>query len=289
MELSHLVHALKRPLVGFALIGCALFAAKRVLVQTPAQPAPLFVLVPEGASAQQIDRATDEAILLAFAVRAGFIERDPAVRDRLVRNVRFANDALDEDAALRQAVRLDMHRTDAVARQRLIQLAEETIAGATRLEPKDEELVDYMRSHPTRFRTAPTVSFEQVFVGRKHPDFDRRVQQVAANPSRARSDPSLLPATMKRATATRIDARFGVGFFAQLDELETGVWSPPLRSPLGVHFVRIISRREGAWPSLDRVRRRVRHEHERDSRSVRVKEALKRMRAAYRIQVEERT
>jgi hypothetical protein len=292
VELSHLLQSIvaraeRRPLLTFVMLGTLLFAGRRALAVDDVELATLVVVVDEGATPAEVARATDNAILLSFAIRAGYVKRDIAVRDRLVRNVRFVDDALDDEEALEVAIRLDMHRSDPVARQRLIWLASEAIASATRAAPSDEALRAYLHENEERFRRAPTVAFEQIFVSRQRhgADFDARVKSVGERPVMTSSDPGLLPAQMTGSRA-RIDARFGTGFADRLLALDADGWSAPIPSAFGVHFVRILERRPGALPPLEQVRERVRHELERDSQESRLQGALGRMRAAYRIRIE---
>lgn len=287
MELTHFLHPLKHyPLLAFVVLGTLLFGARRLLLTSEPAPVPLLVTVPAGASPAEVQRATEKAMLLAFAVRAGFVRSDEAVRDRLVQNVRFVDDTMDDRAALAQAMQLGMHRTDPVARQRLIWLATETLAATTRVEPSDAELNAYLQKHAERYRRPARISFEQVFVSRERHGtaFEARVETVGKAPREALSDPGLLPARMTAASPARIDAHFGEGFAARLPN--DGEWSKPLSSPFGVHFVRVLSRSAGTLPTLDQIRARVRHELERDTESQRVRDALERMRAAYRVRVE---
>lgn len=272
----------ERPLLTIVVLGTALFLITRVEPSTGvAEPLPLTVAVSTDADAREIDRATDEAILLAFAERAGFVHRDSAIRARLELNVRFVDPALEGDAAIDEAMRMEMHRSDPVVRERLVWLAQETLASATRERASDETLETYLREHPERFARPEAITFEQVFVSRQRDDFDARVAEVAAQPDLTLSDPSLLPARVEDASPRRIDMRFGRGFAAQLGGAE---WTR-IDSTFGTHFARVIERRPGTLPELDAIRARVEHEHDTDDRARRVREALRRMREAYRIEV----
>ena len=303
VEFTHLVHAVRHvtrkrafPLLVFAILGALLVAARRTFRDhTPVltASATLVVRVDAKATDAEVERQMDEAVLLAFAIRSGFVHNDAAVRDRLVRNVRFADDAFDDKSALAEAIELDMHRTDPVARGRLIWLATEALAQATDPAdlPREEALEAYLDEHRSRFERAPTLSFEQIFVSRERrgEDFERRVKRVARNPDVSLSDPSLLPGRMVAASPTRIDARFGDGFAARLlargDTGSKPGWSGPIPSAFGAHFVRVTKRTSGQSPTLEEVRERVRHDYLADTRGARVRDALVRLRDAYRIRV----
>lgn len=274
------------PLPTMLSLGVGLFLLGRLRMGEPSvEPIPITVLVAEDAGAEAIDRATEEAMLLALAERAGFVERDPAVRARLELNVRFVDPSLRGEAAIAEARRLRMHETDPVVRARLLWLARETVARVTRREPTEEELEAYLQAHRDRFAQPATLSFEQVFVSRQRPDFDARVRLVAEGPTAALSDPSLLPARVTNASLRRIDGRFGRGFAARVARLEVGGGYRRVDSSYGAHFVRVLRRTPGRLPALREIEARVRIEWERDDRARRVREALRQMRPAYRVEV----
>ncbi len=274
------------PLLTMVLLGAGLFVLSRVrLTEPPVEPIPIAVVVPQEADEAEVRRATDEAMLVALAERAGFVERDAAIRARLELNVRFVDPGLRGDAAIAEALRLRMHETDPVVRARLLWLARETVARVTRRDPTDEELQAYLEAHPERFTQPAAISFEQVFVSRQRPDFEARVQAVALAPRTELSDPSLLPVRLTGASPRRIDGRFGRGFAAKIARIEVGGDYRRVDSSYGAHFVRVLRRLPGRLPRLEDIRDRVRVEWEQDDRSRRVREALQRMRPAYRVEV----
>ena len=275
--------------VVFAAMGTALLAAKHGAAPPDSDISTLTVRVASEATAADVARRTDESLLLATALRLGFVHNDPAVRDRLVRNVQFVDGSLNEGDALDEALRLNMHESD-------------TLAARVDSQPTDAELEAYLRAQRSRFELPSTTSFEQHFVSRqKHGSrFNERVREVglalnsAANAPR--SDAGLLPGTMLRASATRIDSRFGAGFAKHLQAAIAATeadapheWVGPVPSIFGAHFIRINERRPAQLPPLDEIRGRVTLEYLADAKDERVREALARLRLAYRINVEERS
>ena len=277
------LQAHQRPLLTIVILGTALYAVTRFEVEAPVDRMPLVVSVQEQASDDDVERATDNAVLLAFAERAGFVHRDAAIRARLELNVRFVDPTLEGDAAIDEAMRLQMHQSDPVVHARLLWLARETLASATQREPSRAELQAYMQQHRDRFAQPATLSFEQIFVRHDRVDFDERLAMVREAPALELSDASLLPATMENASHRRIDARFGVGFAQRV--AESSEWER-VDSTFGAHLVRITARDDATLPALDAIETRVAHEWEQDDRPRRVRQALARMRAAYSIEVE---
>lgn len=298
MELPHLVHAMKRlalaaqrrPLAAFFILGALLFAARQAKwPDRLSEPPTLFVSVSPGASSGEVAKRTEEALLLRVALESGFVQNDAVVKDRLIRNMQFASASLSRAGALREAIRLDMHRTDPVARGRLLWLARERLATSVPHGVTDRELQAYLRAHEGRFERPPSITFEQLFVSReKHgPRFETRVREVARAPGNSLSDSTLLPARMNGASLARVDARFGAGFGAKLSQLSRDGWQGPVSSAYGAHFVQVLGSTKSTVPALDTIRDRVRHEFLADTRPARVRQELSRLRGAYRIEIRE--
>jgi hypothetical protein len=294
------------PLLAFALMGTLLFVGRQALTDGDSPLLELTVHVEPEATPGDVTQRTNEALLLSYAFRSGYVHNDSAVRDRLIRNVQFVDDTLTRVSALDEAIRLNMHRTDPVARERLIWLASEALASGIDTSPSDEALESYMAEHESRFQRSATLSFEQVFVSRQRPkeDLKRRVRHVQVRLKNAEgttegttealsSDPGLLPRQMLRASPARIDARFGKGFAARLQKVaKSGLgsgWSEPIESTFGVHFVRVTGNAPARVPTLGDVRDRVTHAYRADTREDRVRAALSRLRRSYRIHIEVRS
>ncbi|MBW2459198.1 MAG: peptidyl-prolyl cis-trans isomerase, partial [Deltaproteobacteria bacterium] len=275
---------------------------RRALQEAELPRRPLVVTVPADAAPLEIERAIDDTILADFAARAHGPQTDPVIRTRLIQNMRFVDDTLSDEAAVKRALELGMDRTDPVVRQRLEWLARQTLARATFQPPTDEELTAYVETHHERFATPPQVSFTQVFLSRQ--DRGEALQRdgaalAAELATRGTAlggtgrgsvdrlgDPSLLPRRLTWASARRIDGIFGVGFGSRVIEAADQEWTGPIESSFGLHFVYVQERRAGELPPLDQIGDRVAHDLERDRRDGRLRLALNRMRQAYAIQVE---
>ncbi len=302
MELADLVRAVarlvtRRPLVSFLVIGTVLFGARRALEETELPQRPLVVTVPADAAPTEIERAIDDTILADFAAQAHGPQTDPVIRTRLIQNMRFVDDKLSDEAAVKRALELGMVRTDPVVRQRLEWLARQTLARATFQPPTDEELAAYLQTHRQRFASPPQVSFTQVFLSRQERGDDLQKDGTALATALAGrgtergsverlGDPSLLPRRLTRVSARRLDAIFGIGFGEQVIAATEQEWTGPIESSFGLHFVYVEERRAGELPPLAQISDRVAHDLERDRRDGRLRLALNRMRQAYAIQVE---
>ncbi|MCC6521861.1 MAG: peptidyl-prolyl cis-trans isomerase [Polyangiaceae bacterium] len=288
-----------RTLAGFFLIGLVLLGARRAWrAEEPPGRARLVVHVAPDASAAEVERAIDDAVLAAFAARAGWARHDPVVRDRLVRNVRFvepdAGAGIDDDGCVARALALGMDASDPVVRSRLVWLGREVLARLAAEPPSDDALGTYLAAHPDRFLRPAAVRFLQVLVGAERHGvaladdaaaLGARLATLGPDEGRPLSDPSVLPAEVALASERRIDALFGLGFGAAVLAAPEGRWAGPLRSSYGLHFVWVRERAAGVLPALADVRSEVRAAYDHDAREAHVRQALRRLRAAYAVEL----
>lgn len=194
-----------------------------------------------------LNQYLNDEVMVREALRLGLDQRDSVVRSRLIQNMRFAagNDASADDAELlREAQQLRMDRSDLVVRRRLVQLMERRLAADVRVD--DTDVQDYLVTHTEDARPVPRLQFVQAFVSAdRHPqDLDaaaRRLgQQLSRDPAVGDAgEPFLLGRTQAPASVSDIAARYGQSFAETLAAAPRGVWSGPIRSPYGLHFVRV--------------------------------------------------
>jgi hypothetical protein len=170
-----------------------------------------------------------------------------------------------EEIAVREAMSAGLDRDDTVIRRRLRQKLEFLVEDSAEARPPtDDELKAWLAQHAGEFRTEPRVAFRQVFVNRERrgvsADADAAAilkRLTAAGPS-ARiddiGDATMLPMDVELAPIRDVDRVFGAGFAKQLDAVEPGTWSGPIRSGYGLHLVLVRERVEGAEPSFDALR-----------------------------------
>lgn len=242
---------LKEPLVHFLLLGVGLFVLFGFLGDDEQQPVSDRTIVVSAARVEQLG-----------ALFAKTWQRPPTGRELKG----LVDDFVLEEIYYREAVAMGIDQNDTIIRRRLRQkmefLTEDIAAQAS---ATDEQLKAYLEENPSAFETDPAWSFRQVYFNpEKHGDdpigfAKARVDELRAG-IEVDGDGTLLPGAFENATARRIDATFGAGFAARLDDLETGRWSDPIRSGLGIHLVRIESRRPGAVPDFRTIRPQLERE-----------------------------
>ncbi|MDO3722825.1 peptidyl-prolyl cis-trans isomerase [Marinobacter sp. chi1] len=171
-----------------------------------------------------------------------------------------------EEIYYREALALGIDKNDPVIRRRLRQKMEiytDNLANA--LAPSDEQLTQYLEEHPDKFRTDDRYSFEHIYLNTDQPTAELRkrvaeAERAIGSGQPITGDPSLLPSVFDDVSGRMLDKTFGQGFALQLEGLDKHAWQGPIRSSMGIHFVRLTEHAPGGLPELASVRDKVERE-----------------------------
>jgi hypothetical protein len=264
---------LREPLVHFLIVGAALFFAFD-LTRAPEEPGARRIVVTAGQVEQlaaqfsrtwlrpptpgELDGLVEQhvrsEIYYREALAMGLGQDDPYVRNRLALKLEFLLDDLSADA-----------------------------------EPEEGELARFLEQHPERFAEPARLSFRQVYLNPdRHADPSAEAEGLlaalrAGTEPATLGDPSLLGSAFDDVRQDDIARQFGEDFAEALVDLEPDAWRGPVRSPFGLHFVRVIEQQPARQPALAEVRDAVLTEW-RDQRRREAKEqAYRRLRDRYEI------
>ena len=284
-------------LAGFFVLG-ALLALARGHWAAPDRPV-VRVRVQAGASDAEREAAADEAVLVELGRQAGWVETDPLIRDRLVRNVGFLEPELAAAAALAHARALGMDHTDPIVRLRLVSRARALLdAPLEAADPGDDALAAWQAAHAERFERPAKIELSQVFLSR-----DRRGAALAVDasalllrlraerpdPKRAArlGDPLVILRSIEVTSPAALDDGYGEGFGQALLGAPVQAWSGPHASRFGLHLVWIHRREPAAAPDLGSVRGKVLSGWREARRLAHRAERLAALRGAYDVRVED--
>ena len=159
---------------------------------------------------------------------------------------------------------LNLDHTDFIVRRELTQkmrfLLEDTTPVA---DPDESELQQCLAKHPERYGHAGTIDFQQVFLSRKSAADADRVAKTAtslkAQPDSYNNLGDNLPGGADWRAQGEADLRrnFGNEFAASIASAPLKAWTGPLRSTLGLHWVRVTARAPFKPAALDEVRQKV--------------------------------
>lgn len=268
-----------RTLAHFFLIGGGLLALRAGASSLLPEPArPLVVAVDAAATDAEVEGEVERAVLVAEAERRGWLETDPVIRGRLVRNLRFVRgDAersadlppAEEERLLGEAIALGMHESDPVVRGRLEQRADRMArAAAGSPPPPDEELLALVEASPERFERPGRYRLGQVFLSRAERggrleaearDLGARLQEGGLPPAEAErlGDPLPFSFSGRLVSAELLDGRLGRGFGDAVAGAPLEVWVGPIPSSYGLHFVYVEEAEPGGVPPLAEIRERA--------------------------------
>ncbi|MBX3270774.1 MAG: peptidyl-prolyl cis-trans isomerase [Sandaracinaceae bacterium] len=269
---SKLRAVVREPLLHFAVIAAAVFAADRAFgVEAPAAQDPYAQIVVDDAF---VDGLVEQERLAAGSAPA----RDEAL-------ARWAR----EERLAREAVRLGLGAHDPILRRRLVQLAELWLEASVALdEPSDETLAFVLERDATRYAIPDARAIEHVYFARRRADpaADAEGARAALDdgaPVAALGDPFLLGARFPLRTRAELAGSFGEAFAAAVFALEGEGFSAPIESSYGVHLVRVTERRAARRPALDEVRARVRADWREEQTRAHVRAAEDALRARYEV------
>jgi hypothetical protein len=230
---------IREPLLHFAVLGAALFAAYSLF--RPASSESFAIVV----SADRI-----AAIVAQFR---GTWQRPPS-REELDALI---DSYVREEVFYREGLALGLDRDDLVVRNRVKQKMEVLGEDAMAAEPSEVDLQKYLDDHREAFAIPAALSFEQVYFDPdRHGDqLQRDVRQSLAALRAGRDavtygDRTLLPPRMERVLPSDITGVFGDAFEKAVRDMPSGTWSGPLSSSFGYHLVRVIWKGEPVMPSL---------------------------------------
>lgn len=316
---------LRKPALHFALLGALLFAGDRLRAartgETPVGPprerAPIVLGVErvralvddfvretgaQPTSDQKkalVDQAIDDELLYREALVLGLDRNDKSVRARLVDKMRAVSEgpSRDEETLYREALAAGLD--DDVVIKRILR---ENMRILLRRDPgeaapTDEELSAYLSAHEAEYRQPETVSFDHVFLSaRRHgsrlasdaASLRARLVRERVEPANASSlsDPFPLGLSVPARPESAVARQFGPGIADVARSGRTGMWSPPVASPYGLHLVWVRDRTAATVPPLSVLRQKLMVGFADDRASVRLRRALDRLRALYTVRVE---
>ena len=214
---------LRDPLIHFLILGALLFAG-HALWSAHVTRADRELVV----DTREITRQSE-----LFAVENG---RPPS--DAELQGIVLA--FVEEEVLAREAVKLGLDEDDTIIRRRLAQkmrlLGEQAAPPAA----TDAELRAWFDADPERYAQAERRAVEHVFFsdeGRA----DAVADASAADLSdwKAVGDPFIVSRTLPPLSRAKLQQDYGGAFARAAFEAEAGQWSAPVRTPFGVHRLRV--------------------------------------------------
>ena len=247
-------YLMREPLVHFLIIGAALFLLFG-LFNNPAGPQSDRIVITTG----QID------YLKANFTRTW--QHSPTEKELQ----RLIDSYVRDEIFYREALAMGLDRDDSVIRRRLkqkLEIMSDDLAGVAI--PSDEELRQFLKTHPESFRHDPQVAFRHIFLNsdqRGNGAMDEATRLLAelstegntTNPDML-GDSLMLPRSFDLSAASVIARFFGEPFSLDIMKIKPGQWAGPIQSGYGLHLVLVSQQIEARLPELSEVREAVERE-----------------------------
>ncbi len=194
-----------------------------------------------------------------------------------------------EEVLAREAIKMGLDRNDTIIRRRLKQKMDFLLDDFTDNQATEQDLQIYVEQNPEKFRTENRISFVQVYFretgAAEIAALAVELEEDALDPYEL-GDSSLLPVEFDLVREGEISARFGDDFKVKLFSLPRQHWIGPVKSPFGMHLVRIGQVVDGEVPVLDAIRGAVQREWLNDRRKEARQLLFEQLKASYRITIE---
>lgn len=244
--------------------------------------------------ARFINSELRDELLFREALKRDLQYRDPAVEQRIIRNMRFLDAETDAgDAELvEQGYGLRLHLTDEVIRRRLVQIMERLIVALMPDPvPTAEEVQVRYQQELASWQEPARYTFSHVFLSADRAvEMTALIEQVAAeqmsaDEARLLGAPFLSGYEFTRQSPDQMTRVFGAVFAEQLSAsvAQSGAWVGPITSAFGQHYVFIEELEPARTLSLDEVGARIERDLVREGEERAVTDWVERAMAGYEV------
>lgn len=298
---------LREPILHFLLLGGMLFIAQQ---QWAVHVSPQVIEVSEAERARLqhewlartgrmptpaeadalVHKHVNDELLFQEAKRLGLHETDPVVHQRLIRNMRFAEQDSDsaETKLIDAALALGMLDRDLVIRRRLIQRMQHRLESQVHITEADAST--YYRDHPEEFQTPAGFSIRQLFFShqREGEPADKAARDALLKlnaGSDASGDPFLLGTSFRQITASELGKILGQDIAIATENASVMQWIGPVASVYGMHLIQVEDIRPPRLLDYATVRPRIVAKLYADHEAIHLQETLAKLRTRYSIRV----
>ncbi|MGB7903908.1 MAG: peptidylprolyl isomerase [Steroidobacteraceae bacterium] len=235
MPRSALLRIVREPLFAFVVIGGALFLAHAAMRSR--EPEPVILRAPARAE-----------LIASFETLRG----RKATADDIAR---LERDYVAEELLFREALENGLHFSDPAVRSRLVEEMRFRITGPLP-DPTDEQLVNYYSENLDRYRSEPAVTLRQVYFAQRPADPSAILAQLRLGQP-VNGEPFRHGSEFPRYGHSMLRGMFGQPIVAALSVAPLGQWIGPLESPYGWHYLQATERLPAALLPFDAVRQQV--------------------------------
>ncbi|MGI9399928.1 MAG: peptidyl-prolyl cis-trans isomerase, partial [Rhizobiaceae bacterium] len=156
--------------------------------------------------------------------------------------------------------------------------------------PSEDDLRAFYKEQKVGFERPPSLSLDHVFFtdAKAVPETTLTTLRGGADPATFGDEDFKIGKRIAGTTQRQLVQLFGPGNARKIMGIDDAAWHGPIKSPLGVHFVRVTARTPAQTPPFEQARRWVEAEWLRDKQRALIEAELERARPNYRIEIEDR-
>lgn len=220
-------------------------------------------------------------------------ENQRAPSDADLEGLLFAH--IEEEALMREAVKLGLDEDDTIIRRRLAQKMRFMIDDVAAPDlPSTAELNTWFDANPDRFIRPETRSFEHIYLSPRDradtvvSDANSLLEAGIPEDWQSQGDAFMAGRQFTRLAKPAVQRDFGTDFANALFALpnEAG-WQGPINSAFGVHLVRLTNVTEQYLPDFDDIKTEVESVWLNEAKRVENREVLKNLISQYMVEVAE--
>lgn len=235
---------IREPLVHFALVAAAIFAAWQI---AGAGEAPRDTI--------QVSEAELERLAALYTAESGTLPGPEDMRAIVADQVRT-------QALAREARRLGLDEEDVIVERRLAQKMEFMVADLAEIDPPtDAVLQAWYEENASSFGSPARISFQHVFLGDDPSEAEALLAGLSGETPpewRRLGQPFMLQSAYGEVPLREVQRLFGADFARALAGTHAGSgWQGPVQSAFGQHLVNVTARTEAALPPFEAVRSAV--------------------------------
>ncbi len=163
----------------------------------------------------------------------------------------------------REAIALGLGENDEVIRRRLRQKMEFILQDMSALQqPSADDLAQFFHQNSTNYQAEASYSFEQKYIttNRSNQQLKQLIakqKQRISSGQNPQGDTSLMATEFSDVSAYQINRQFGKNFNKELDKVDLNQWIGPIKSGLGLHFIKVSQRIAGEISPLSQIKEKV--------------------------------
>lgn len=235
---------LRDPFTHFILLGLLVFIiADKEFVFSSATVSPKAKII--------IDEKVENLLVLKFEANQSRSPNDLELQQLIDQYIR-------EEVLVREAIKLGLDKNDHVIRARLVELIDSIgLANNQVGDPSEAQLRQLAQHSPMRYSTGGSFSLEQIFLGTEPSGeliSNTKIAIENGTTPASLSVNSKFAFRLNNASKEAVVGMFGGNFLQALMEAELGKWAGPIKSPAGVHLVKVVNRENPTIPPIEQIK-----------------------------------